>query len=901
MEQGVSAEYISLGQRSGEGLYDYLQKIKEKEEHEEKEKGKKNGQVQKIEGYPDKGKQEVENNTEENKPSLADKLLEALRKEDPSEVWELVENNQAALKMRTLKSLDKVCVVVEKKVNNKEKRCNCNHQFDCSTILCCRCCGCCKCSCATEKQNNNQQQAVNLERGNEQQNNKAKNNEDKWKWIEILSNPMFISVEWLWRRSDDFKCEVKGRRKGDRNVDIVKAALDNAYLLEKIASYEHYYSQDEYKSAINSYEKFAVDIIEGTTSKENYDVKIMDIEGNGCLLTGQPKNFIESLSLLKIAANKGRKKFVASPRSQFILNEIIYYKWEDWQDESTVKKILWFVFQFFVLIAIITPFFYIWYRVHKKIRSTMHIDNIEENDKLLQQKSKPRCEWRIESLYEHPYSKFINHTMSYIVFVSLLIGSTFGFESEYRTSTTGLSRIDYAVLGFVVGLFFQEFWEAFKQGFYRYFSKWWNIVDTVTLFMFLASYVMWIIAWGSYGEWQPRRDPFIVADVLYASACVMAFFHLTHFFQVNSTLGPLQLSLYRMLKDVLKFLVIFLMLYIAFATGVVKVYSYYVASQINLRDHNKSHYQEYHPYAKHENTLMGLVWLLVGYVEEDKIAVDDPAFYLTSSFGRLGLVAYVVCTAIVALNMLIAMMNNSFDRVMNDADVEWKFSRAQMWLEWIDKGNAIPVPFNILYYALYVLLFVLFVLPCWIVKRCKKGRWPCYETVQSQLDCTAARADVEHQGRLLDPGRTLIDDSLSFERTNEQTTETVPLAPKTMAGSVELQAYGSCYTTVFNSQLKMGSEIELVQVDVMQGNGDQTLNHCCTSSCCSSSSYNCFCRSAVKADDVAQKERMDAMEYLVRRYVNDHYLAGFEGKCNTLMSTMESETNAGTSQVEIIA
>ncbi len=126
-------------------------------------------------------------------------------------------------------------------------------------------------------------------------------------------------------------------------------------------------------------------------------------------------------------------------------------------------------------------------------------------------------------------------------------------------------------------------------------------MDTVTLFMFLASYVMWIIAWGSYGEWQPRRDPFIVADVLYASACVMAFFHLTHFFQVNSTLGPLQLSLYRMLKDVLKFLVIFLMLYIAFATGVVKVYSYYVASQINLRDHNKSHYQEYHPYAKYVN------------------------------------------------------------------------------------------------------------------------------------------------------------------------------------------------------------------------------------------------------------------------------------------------------------
>ena len=127
-------------------------------------------------------------------------------------------------------------------------------------------------------------------------------------------------------------------------------------------------------------------------------------------------------------------------------------------------------------------------------------------------------------------------------------------------------------------------------------------MDTVTITSFLVAYAMWFIAWGSYGEWQPRRIPFIVADVLYAGATVMAFFHLTHFFQVSSILGPLQLSLYRMLKDVLKFLLIFLMLYIAFATGVVKVYSYYVASQIKLRDQDDSHdYQDYHPYAKYVN------------------------------------------------------------------------------------------------------------------------------------------------------------------------------------------------------------------------------------------------------------------------------------------------------------
>ena len=67
---------------------------------------------------------------------------------------------------------------------------------------------------------------------------------------------------------------------------------------------------------------------------------------------------------------------------------------------------------------------------------------------------------------------------------------------------------------------------------------------------------------------------------------------------------------------------------------------------------------------RHSNTFIGLFWLLLGLVEEDKIAVEDPDFTLLSSFGRIFMVAHVVCTVIVALNMLIAMMNNSFDKIM---------------------------------------------------------------------------------------------------------------------------------------------------------------------------------------------------------------------------------------------
>ena len=36
-----------------------------------------------------------------------------------------------------------------------------------------------------------------------------------------------------------------------------------------------------------------------------------------------------------------------------------------------------------------------------------------------------------------------------------------------------------------------------------------------------------------------------------------------------------------------------------------------------------------------------------------------------------------------------------------NSEIEWKYSRSRMWLEWIDKGNMVPAPINMVYYTLY--------------------------------------------------------------------------------------------------------------------------------------------------------------------------------------------------------
>ena len=114
-------------------------------------------------------------------------------------------------------------------------------------------------------------------------------------------------------------------------------------------------------------------------------------------------------------------QFVASPNCQYILNEIVYLGWRNWQDKGIVRKALWFFIQ--LLIVASTCIFYIPIRlVRLSTRSCSGFTNVF-------------C-WKFRKLYELPYSKFINHTLSYVVFLGLVFASS--FQDKFRTTTTGL-------------------------------------------------------------------------------------------------------------------------------------------------------------------------------------------------------------------------------------------------------------------------------------------------------------------------------------------------------------------------------------------------------------------------------------------------------------------------------
>ncbi|XP_073730360.1 short transient receptor potential channel 4a isoform X3 [Misgurnus anguillicaudatus] len=217
-------------------------------------------------------------------------------------------------------------------------------------------------------------------------------------------------------------------------------------------------------------------------------------------------------------------------------------------------------------------------------------------------------------------------------------------------------------------------------------------------------------------EWH-MWHPTLLAEAMFAIANIFSSLRLISLFTANSHLGPLQISLGRMLLDILKFLFIYCLVLLAFANGLNQLYFYYYEEiPRNATDPCKGVrcQNQNNAFTTMFETLQSLFWSIFGLVSLYVTNVK-PDHKFTEFVGATMFGTYNIISLVVLLNMLIAMMNNSYQHIADHADIEWKFARTKLWMSYFEEGGTLPPPFNII--PSPKSLWYLF---CWIRRHCFK-------------------------------------------------------------------------------------------------------------------------------------------------------------------------------------
>uniref|UniRef100_A0A8C3RIE2 Transient receptor potential cation channel subfamily C member 7 n=1 Tax=Cyanoderma ruficeps TaxID=181631 RepID=A0A8C3RIE2_9PASS len=357
-----------------------------------------------------------------------------------------------------------------------------------------------------------------------------------------------------------------------------------------------------------------------------------------------------------------------------------------------------------------------------------------------------------------PFMKFVAHAVSFTIFLGLLVvNASDRFEGVknlpnetitdhpkqiFRVKTTQFSWTELLIMKWVLGMIWSECKEIWEEGPREYVVHLWNLLDFGMLSIFVASFTARFMAFLKASEaqlyvdqyvqdddlnnvtlppevayftyarnkWLPS-DPQIISEGLYAIAVVLSFSRIAYILPANESFGPLQISLGRTVKDIFKFMVIFIMVFLAFMIGMFNLYSYYLGAKYNPA------------FTTVEESFKTLFWSIFGLSEVISVVLKyDHKFIENIGYVLYGV--YNVTMVVVLLNMLIAMINNSYQEIEEDADVEWKFARAKLWLSYFDEGRTLPAPFNLVPSPKSFYYLILRIKMC-LIKLCKSKAKNC--------------------------------------------------------------------------------------------------------------------------------------------------------------------------------
>ncbi|XP_072756146.1 transient receptor potential-gamma protein isoform X2 [Anoplolepis gracilipes] len=481
--------------------------------------------------------------------------------------------------------------------------------------------------------------------------------------------------------------------------DPILTAFELSWELRRLSFLEHEF-KIEYQELRRQCQDFATALLDHTRSSYELEVLLNHDPTGPAFEHGERMH----LNRLKLAIKLRQKKFVAHPNVQQLLASIWYEGLPGFRRKNMFLQALEIV-----RIGVLFPFFSVAYIIapHSMVGQTMR----------------------------KPFIKFICNSASYFTFLFMLILASQRIEnvidnwmghdiveSEPAPTKRGAAPtvVEWIILAWVSGLIWSEVKQLWDVGLEEYVNDMWNVIDFVTNSLYVATVALRVVAYyrvqkenegqapGSLIELQREQwdtwDPMLISEGLFSAANIFSSLKLVYIFSVNPHLGPLQVSLSRMVVDIMKFFFLYVLVLFAFSCGLNQLLWYYADmekkrcpmaySNANVTTDSNACIV-WRRFANLFETIQTLFWAVFGLIDLESFELDGIKVF-TRFWGMLMFGTYSVINIVVLLNLLIAMMNHSYQLISERADVEWKFARSKLWISYFEEGGTVPPPFNII-------------------------------------------------------------------------------------------------------------------------------------------------------------------------------------------------------------
>lgn len=191
-----------------------------------------------------------------------------------------------------------------------------------------------------------------------------------------------------------------------------------------------------------------------------------------------------------------------------------------------------------------------------------------------------------------------------------------------------------------------------------------------------------------------RLECLYVRNQFFAFSLMLCFVQMMDFLSFHHLFGPWAIIIRDLMKDLTRFLVILCIFMIGFTLHLAAVYQPVTEELVPSDLKGDGNGAGGSPVETPLDTFELLFFALFGLVEPENLPPvhRNPVWTLTLAKAVFGV--YLIVTLIVLINLLIAMMSDTYQRIQAQSDTEWKFGRAKLFRN-MNKTSATPSPLNL--------------------------------------------------------------------------------------------------------------------------------------------------------------------------------------------------------------